>query len=49
MADKDKEPEPVKDPIAEARDAELASQELVRQAVFDATHDKDGNPKPIVP
>lgn len=31
------------------REAELKRQEDVRQAVFDATHDKSGEPIPIVP
>ena len=29
------------------REAEEAQQEAVRKAVFDATHEKDGSPKPL--
>ena len=29
------------------REAEEKSQEAVRKAVFDATHEKDGSPKPL--
>jgi hypothetical protein len=34
--------------VAKAREDELASQEAVRKAIFDATHDKDGDPIPLV-
>lgn len=46
MADKKNVDE--KSQVDKDREAELARQEAQRQAVHDATHDKDGQPKPIV-
>ena len=42
------EPAPVADPVAVAREAELELQRRVNQAVWDAAHNPDGTPKPIV-
>ena len=54
MADKDKDeaaqPGPTKDEAdhrAKARAASLARDQAVVDAVFDATHDKAGNPIPL--
>lgn len=45
----DKTPKPEADPRITAREASEAVDRAVEQAVYDRTHDKDGNPKPIVP
>lgn len=37
------------DEAVQARRDELERQRAVEQAVYDATHDADGNPTPIVP
>ena len=34
--------------VVKAREAELKAQKKVQDAIFDVTHDKDGEPIPIV-